>query len=322
MNSLAQKTPGWQQIAKKSLRSVVAALLPVYYTMSGGSAQALEPFQVSLEELFDEGAASVIEPLVSNDSDESLMRFRGGVTSANKSFESHVGGTYGLDGVIPVDDVFGLHWAGRINQFSGATQYLTSFGAYKRSDANGDALGASLIVDVFHDSRVSDLWLSQLRGQVGVATSEDSAIGVAFTTPLGDARENQLFVPGNPVGSYTAAESVGMYATRYIDDYLMQANVGYRKYPNSVYVDLAVRRPIVNNKVFAYASTNYIAENGQWSSWVGLEFRLGGGDDCDSCTPTRRREVWDDPTIFNSFNYGENSFWHNTNNPDGSGNLG
>jgi len=57
MNSLAQKTPGWQQIAKKSLRSVVAASLPVYYTMSGGSAQALEPFQVSLEELFDEGAA-------------------------------------------------------------------------------------------------------------------------------------------------------------------------------------------------------------------------------------------------------------------------
>ena len=312
--SLNSPKPLWKVIAQKCLRSALAASLPVYVSLGAAdTAIAQGPFQVSVEELFEEPVALGTDFLSANHHSESLVRFRGGSTYLNNNIESHVGGTYGLDGVVPISEEFGIHWAGRANQFSGGTQFLTSLGAYKRSDSSGDlseAIGASVVADLFTDSRVSDLWLAQLRGQVGVATSEDSAVGAAFTLPLNDNHSNQFWVPGNPIGPYSAVESAGLYATQYLDDYLAQVNIGYRKAPNSLYVDLSVRKPIVENKVFGYANTNYVEETGRWGAWVGVEVRLGG--DGNASGGTRRREVWDDPAIFNTFNYGENSFWHNT----------
>lgn len=250
-------------------------------------------------------------------SEDCLVRLRAGFTQINKVYESHVGGTYGIDGVIPADDTHGAHWAARINQFSGGTQYLTSLGGWRRSNSRGDLsdrIGASLIVDLFHDSRASDLWLSQLRGQAGVATSETSAVGVLFTTALNDQRSGTSFVPGIPGAPFTAVDSIGMFATHELEICRVQASAGYRERPNSIYYDLALRRTLVDEKLYAYASTNYVADRGMFGTWIGLEYRLGGPDH-GCAAESRRCQVWDDPVIFNAFNYGENSFWHNTNNP-------
>ncbi len=246
-----------------------------------------------------------------------LMRFRAGFTQVNKSIESHVGGTWGLDGVVPVDDECGVHWAGRVNQFSGGTQYLGSLGAYERSRSAGDLqdrFGVSAIVDLFHDSRVSDLWLTQIRGQAGFRMSDTSAVGVHFTAPLNDNRSNQIPAPGSIIWPNTAVDSIGAYVTEELMQCQLQASLGYREKPNSTYVDFSVRRPLAGDNVFAYASTNYIAERGQFGTWVGVEYRLGRRE-VDCGCECFRREVWDDPVIYNTFNYGENSFWHNTDNP-------
>lgn len=249
-----------------------------------------------------------------DDSTDHLVRFRAGLTQVNKVFESHVGGTWGLDGVVPVDDHHGAHWAARVNQFSGGTQYQGSLGGYERSAPGGDGrdrFGASVIVDLFHDSRVNDMWLTQLRGQAGVALSATSAVGVAFTVPLNDERSG--IPPGFPWAT-TAVDSVGAYATEELMNCQVQAGAGYREKPNSAYLDLAVRRRLAGDNLFAYASTNYIADRGQFGTWIGIEYRLGGSDHGCGCE-CARREAWDDPVIWNSFNYGENSFWHNTDNP-------
>lgn len=244
-----------------------------------------------------------------------LTRVRGGFTQVNKTTDSHIGGTYGLDGLVPAGEDHGVHWAARVNQFSGGTQYQGSLGAYERSYSTGDVrdrFGASIIVDVFHDSRVSDMWLTQIRGQLGVATSETSALGVAFTTPLNDDRSG--LGPGPAIRPTTAVDSIGAYITEELMNCQVQANIGYREKPNSAYVDFSVRRALVGEKCFAYASTNYIMDRGQFGTWIGVEYRLGGREIGCGCEQVRRG-AWDDPVIYNSFNYGENSFWHNTDNP-------
>lgn len=245
---------------------------------------------------------------------ERLTRFRGGMTQINKLFESHVGGTWGLDGILPTDDVHGMHWAGRVNKFSGGTQYQGSLGVWRRSDAPNsdlDGFGASLIADLFHDTRAAGLWLGQLRGQAGIATSDTSAVGVLFTTPL---NQKAGLLPAWP---HTAVSSAGAYVSQEIFNCQVQTAVGYRNRPDSLYVDLAIRRALVGDTLFAYASTNYVAEGDWFGSWIGFEYRLGRRrNGCGS--EGSRREVWDDPVIFNSFNYGENSFWHNTDNPPGA----
>jgi len=140
---------------------------------------------------------------------------------------------------------------------------------------------------------------------------------VLFTTPLNDDRSNPVFIPAAAGWPHTAVESGGLFVTEELMNCQVQANLGYREKPYSMYVDLSVRRALIDNTVFAYASTNYIAERGQFGTWVGFEYRLGGRDHGCGCK-NHRHEVWDDPAIYNSFNYGENSFWHNTDNPSGA----
>ncbi len=114
-------------------------------------------------------------------------------------------------------------------------------------------------------------------------------------------------------GDRRAVNTGGVFVSHYIGELLTYANLGYREEPDSLYLDVAVRTPLVGDRVFAYANANYVEQTGDFSSWVGVEIRFGRSS--RGAWTGRIRGVWDDPTIANSFNYGENSFWHNTNDP-------
>ncbi|MCO8122158.1 hypothetical protein NHH03_10450 [Stieleria sp. TO1_6] len=247
------------------------------------------------------------------------IRFRGGLTYLNRRSESHLGGTYGLDGIVGLTDRVGAHWATRVNQFSGATQLQGTLGLYRTSDSSGDMLdriGTTILLDGFHDSRGDDFFLSQVRGQMGYAISEDSALGMTFTAPLSD-EDNTQVIPGGGTGSHTSVKSVGVFVAQYFGDNLLQLNVGHRELPDSFFVDAAVRKPILSDRVFLYGSGNYVENTSAFAVWAGLEIRFGKrACGCDSRPGVR--SVWDDPTISNAFNYGENSFWHNTSDPEGA----
>lgn len=256
------------------------------------------------------------------------FRFRGGMTYLNAPLESHVGGTYGLDGVLPISEQFGLYGAGRVNQFSGGTQLLGTVGAYKLSDPCGctlaDRLGAAVMFDHFTDSRGDDLNISRLRAQIGYALSCDTAIGVTYSTPLEDD-DDLLFLAGGGIGPYSIVETIGGFVSTYVGDHLATLGVGYRDDdPTSIYVDLSVRSPLSGDNLYGYADVWYLESDSSWSVWLGLEYRFGpatrGCGGCSSEYVVRgqsggRRGVWDDPTISNAFNHGENRTWNETAGP-------
>lgn len=248
--------------------------------------------------------------------DEELVRFRGGLTYLDRRTESHLGGTYGLDGILPLDQTFGIHWAARVNQFSGATQLEGTLGLYKTSDlASGDPIGATVFYDAFTDSRGDDFYLGTLRGQVGYAVSEIAAVGVTWTTGVNE-EDNVPALIGNGIASYHGVDFGSVFVSRYFGEQLAQLGVGYREDPDSVFIDLSYRRPIIDDRTYFYAHCNYVEDSGAVASWVGIEFRFGRGS--SRCGEgSWRRGVWDDPTIANAFNWGENTFWHYTNDPDG-----
>ena len=253
--------------------------------------------------------------------DRFLLRARGGMTYLNRTSESHVGGTYGLDGILPLSESLGGHAAARVNQFSGGTQLQGTVGAYRSASLWGggtlDRIGGSVLIDLFGDLRGSDVFLSQLRAQAGYAVSADTAVGVTLTHPLNEDRDPLFLVPGMPNGTFRTVTSGGVFVSQYLGDHLAIANIGVREDPDSLYIDAAIRTPLIGDSLFAYANGNYIAQSGDFSSWVGLEFRFGRSSRGGHARGVR--SVWDDPTIANSFNYGENSFWHNTRDTNAEG---
>ena len=302
-----------------SMRLTVAASVSVL-TLSAQVGRTGEPTlhqPVSFEQVFNRSDNHCSLSGRSCLCEQDLLRIRGGMTYLNRRSESHVGGTYGLEGILPFSDTWGAHAAARVNQFSGGTQVLGTIGGYRasntRSGSGLDRIGATVLVDVFGDSRGGDVLLSQLRAQAGYAISDNTAAGVTMTTPMNKDSEPLFLGPGSLSGKRRAVNTGGLFVSHYIGEHLTYANVGYREDPDSLYIDAAFRTPLVGDKVFAYANGNYIANSGDFASWVGLEIRFGRSS--RGMRSGRARGVWDDPTIANAFNYGENTFWHNTNDP-------
>lgn len=315
---LLNRLADWNPSLFDLMRLAVAAVSVL--TLSAQPGVAGEPTlhqPVSFEQVFNHGDSSCSLSGRSGGCEQDLLRIRGGMTYINRRSESHVGGTYGLEGILPLSDTYGGHAAARVNQFSGGTQVLGTIGGYRtsntRSGSGLDRIGATVLVDVFGDFRGGDAFLSQLRAQAGYAVSDDTAAGVTMTTPLNKDSEPLFLGPGSLSGKRRAVNTGGVFVSHYFGEHLTYANVGYREDPDSLYIDAAIRTPLVGDKVFAYATGNYIANSGDFESWVGLEVRFGRSS--RGMRSGRARSVWDDPTIANAFNYGENTFWHNTNDP-------
>ena len=241
---------------------------------------------------------------------DQLFRLRGGLSYYDSpGRDAKVGGTWGLDGIIPLSETFGGYGAGKMNHFSGGTQYYVSGGLYKMADPWSDGLldriGGAALYDWFSDSRGTGLDLSMYRFYLGYALSENWSVGARYITP-GDGDTNPLFynnVTAGTTGNFQLDESVAGYLSGYMGQNLVSVAVGYRDSVDTVFIDASIRRPIARN-LYVFADTHY-EDRGGWAAITGLEFRFGPGGGSDCGCGRRLRTPWDDPTLFDAFNWGE-----------------
>ena len=231
---------------------------------------------------------------------DQLFRLRGGLSYYDHSnIDSKAGGTYGLDGVLPMTGDTGGYAAAKANHVSGGSQYYTSLGLYKMADICDDSfgrVGGAFFYDYFADSR-GDIDLTMYRFYLGYAVTEDWSVGLRHIEPGEDDT--------GAIGSFFITQSTAVYASGYVDDTLLTAAFGYRDDANTTFLEAAVRTPVACN-LYAFVDTHY-EDRGTWVALTGLEFRFGPGGSGCGCNSCRRccRTPWDDPTIAESFNWGE-----------------
>ena len=240
---------------------------------------------------------------------DQLLRLRGGLSYYDHpKADSKVGGTYGLDGIIPLTESFGGYGAGKLNHISGGTQSYASIGVYRMASPFADhgleRVGGGAFYDWFSDSRGEDLDLTMYRFYLGYAVTENWSVGVRYIE-TGEDENNPLYFRGNnqgAVGNFYMTQEAAAYLAGYIGENLVNVAVGYRDKINTTYVDLSLRRPVGEN-LYAFVDTHY-EDRGGWAAITGLEFRFGRGGSSCGCGH-RTRTPWDDPTIADAFNWGE-----------------
>ena len=240
---------------------------------------------------------------------DQLLRLRGGLSYYDHPrADSKVGGTYGLDGIVPLSESFGGYGAGKLNHFSGGTQSYASIGLYRMASACADhgldRVGGGVFYDWFSDSRGNDLDLTMYRFYLGYAVTENWSVGVRYIEP-GEDEDNPLYFRSNSqgaIGDFYMTQEVATYLSGYVGENLVSLALGYRDQANTTYVDASLRRPVARN-LNAFIDTHY-EDRGGWAVITGLEFRFGRGGSSCGCGP-RVRTPWDDPTIADAFNWGE-----------------
>jgi hypothetical protein len=236
--------------------------------------------------------------------DDPMFRFRGGLSYYDHPrIDSKIGATYGLDGLLPMTEIAGGYAAAKANHVSGGSQYYTSLGLYKMADACDESawgrVGGAIFYDYFTDSRAGDIDLTMCRLYIGTAISETWSVGLRHIEP-GDDDRGSAFFGGGGTANFYISESDAVYASGYVGDSLLTLAIGYRERPNTAFLEAALRRPLAAN-FYGFVDTHY-EERGDWAAITGFEFRFGpGGSGCHSCC----RTPWDDPTIAESFNWGE-----------------
>lgn len=243
------------------------------------------------------------------------LRLRGALSHYDiNDVEAQTGGTWGVDGILPVGDQLGAYGAYKLNFFDDGHQTLASGGAYRQAVADGltllDRIGVAAVYDYFSDSRGIDLDLTQLRYQIGYLFAPNWAAGFRGSFGIEDEINPLFFNPDAAPGAtalFKASDFLGGFVTGYFGSTMVDFGVGRRDWisGDATEFGLAVREQLTP-RLFGYIDTSY-ATHGSWMAFAGLEFRFGAVKTALSPKEVAapRRMAWDDPTIATIFNSGE-----------------
>lgn len=209
---------------------------------------------------------------------------RGGIDYFDVPGEVETGGLYGGDMGLRLTDNWGLLGSLNVTHVSGGTMVVGTGGLFRLADFStgsaSDRVTAAVLFDQFTDTRITDLYLNQLRLQLGYALTEQWESGVVYTRPtnLDDDVTFLLTAFGNfPLpGRLQQSESVSAYVAGNLKGTVVSAQLGYRDGVNSVTLGSSASVPITD-RVWLSSAVNYDAEPGSWGVTCGLELGLGGG---------------------------------------------
>lgn len=196
------------------------------------------------------------------------------------------GAEYGVDMAARLRGDWNFFSSGTARHFSEGTQWAFTTG-FLRVDTSDccDRLSFSVLYDGFTDTRVDDLYVSQLRTQLGYDIGWGIEAGVLWTKPLN--RDNDVpfsFQSGGStffgVGSAQLSESLFSYISAEISHGTQAAlAVGYRENPDAIVMAGRVSRSLAEN-LNVYAAALYGERFSVWGVNFGLEI-----------VPGRRRAV-------------------------------
>ena len=199
--------------------------------------------------------------------------------------ETRVGGTYGGDFALQLTGNWGALLSANTSHVSGGTQFVGTLGIVKTPDPFGPGWGgpfsASIYFDQFTDSRISRLYLSQLRMQLGYALSDNLEFGIMYTEPTN--QDGALFFAplfgGFFPGTLRSSQNISGYVAGRIDIWQGWLTAGHRRPDDSFVVATGLQVPLTQRTDF-FVNLNYESVRPNWGTSVGLEFRfgpLGGG---------------------------------------------
>jgi hypothetical protein len=227
--------------------------------------------------------------------------------------EVQTGGTWGVDGALPLGESLGAYAAYKLNQFDSEYQTFVSWGGYRQAADGGtfwQRLGAGLLYDWFSDSRGDDFEVAQLRYQAGYLFAANWAAGVRGSFGTEDEVNPVFYAPGASAGQtrlFEIHDSAGLFLSGYLGSTLVDFGVSWRDRitEDALEFGAVVRQPLAPN-LFGYMDATY-ATHGSWLGLLGIEWRFGGPRTPVSAKggADPKRKPWDDPTIATLFNSGE-----------------
>lgn len=207
-----------------------------------------------------------------------FLRFRGGTSYFDSQVEDRIGGAYSLDLAVPISNAVGGYASVSVNHLPGASQYLATigilkgstdnvrgrFGFHTKSPADTELrdrmarIGYTVLFDQFADSRVSGMYVSQIRSTLSYSFYQDAAIGIQYTKPIqSDVVKFQLAPAVQFRLPLDFSEAISIYDSRWYGNTQLSGSVTYRDGINAVGYSGNIRRP-VNDRVTAFVNANYV----------------------------------------------------------------
>jgi hypothetical protein len=166
------------------------------------------------------------------------------------------------------------------NQFDDGTQVLGSLGLYKHPDLWSDDLthrfSYLVLFDQFTDTRVDDLYLSQMRLQLGYLVTRNLHVGLTYAEPIARDHDVAFVAPstGEQPGTLQSSQGVGAFVTRGLWNVRLTGRVGYRDDVDALMLGGGARVTVTEN-LGTYFRADY-EDRGTWAGALGLELRFGG----------------------------------------------
>ena len=211
------------------------------------------------------------------------VRVRGGATYFDSPSDDLFGGTYAADVGVHLSGDWGFMAYLSMNQITNGTQVLGTFGVVKLPNFEecrpASPIVFSLLFDQFSDTRIDELYLAQLRLQLGYAIDPKLEAGLIYYQPT-IADNDVVFVDTRfglaSFGTLEFSQGLSAYVATKVGDARVSGQVGFRDDPDTMTLMSSLLVPVSDN-TNAFANVGYVEVSGSWATSVGIEFLLGPG---------------------------------------------
>jgi hypothetical protein len=211
------------------------------------------------------------------------VRFRGGATYFDSPSDDLFGGTYGADVGVHLSGDWGFMAYLSMNQITNGTQVLGTFGVVKLPNFEdcqpASPVVFSLLFDQYSDTRIDELYLAQLRLQLGYAINPTLETGLIYYQPT-IADDDVVFVDTRfglaSFGTLEFSQGLSAYVATKVGNARVSGQVGFRDDPDTMTLMSSVLVPVSDNSN-VFANLSYAEVTGSWATSVGIEFLLGPG---------------------------------------------
>lgn len=185
--------------------------------------------------------------------------------------------TYGADFVRGLTGKWFAYGGVSANHFSQGSQVLGTLGVFAMPSvcSPGERFGYSVLYDQFTDTRLSGLYLSQVRLSLDYAITRSTTLSLQFTEPvLDDQVDLQVLPVAAALAPIQVTRGVELILSQKLGPVLASGGIGYRDLLNSTSYRANLTVPI-RQRTQMFLNILYL-DRGIWANTMGLQFSFGG----------------------------------------------